>query len=232
MKKSRLLGILGAFVLTFGVMGVASAETLKDAHVGITVGWDDNGDPYAVDANEDEFPVNPEECADLDLAAGDIVLHFVQSGQLTVANGSDPWDPADQHLDVDLTGADDQTGVEADTVQGNGGNVDWFVWISATGDVTIDGAESDVAPLGAHEGEKELRISHICVGDEPGTEPSPSFGQSFEGDTDAPTEPSTDSFGTNGTSGPADGAWLLVVALGVLLASIVVLTPARAKSRR
>lgn len=42
----------------------------------------------------------------------------------------------------------------------------------------------------------------------------------------------TDTIGTAGTSGPADMAWLLVVALGVLLASIVVLSPARAKSRR
>jgi hypothetical protein len=63
-------------------------------------------------------------------------------------------------------------------------------------------------------------------------EVTPSFEGSVAGLTDAPSEPSTDTFGTNGTSGPADGAWLLVVALGVLLASIVVLTPARAKGRR
>jgi hypothetical protein len=51
------------------------------------------------------------------------------------------------------------------------------------------------------------------------------------GDTEAPTQPPTNALGANG-SGPSDGAWLLVVGLGVLLASIVVLTPARAKSRR
>ena len=45
-------------------------------------------------------------------------------------------------------------------------------------------------------------------------------------------EPTDTEFGTAGTSGPSDGAWLLVVALGVLLGSIVVLAPARAKSRR
>jgi hypothetical protein len=84
----------------------------------------------------------------------------------------------------------------------------------------------------------ELKISHICVGDEPGDETAPpetvapSFTDEGAGDTDEPTDPSSDTFGSNGTSGPADGAWLLVVALGVLLASIVVLTPARAKSRR
>jgi hypothetical protein len=56
--------------------------------------------------------------------------------------------------------------------------------------------------------------------------------QSVEGDTDAPTEPNTATVGGNGTGAPGDGAWLLVVALGVLLASIVVLTPARAKAPR
>jgi len=64
------------------------------------------------------------------------------------------------------------------------------------------------------------------------TAPTPTFNASNAGSTDAPTLPNTAAIGGNGTSGPADGAWLLVVALGVLLASIVVLTPARAKSRR
>jgi len=54
----------------------------------------------------------------------------------------------------------------------------------------------------------------------------------FESSEEAETEPTTSSLDTSGTSAPADGAWLLVVALGVLLASVVVLTPARAKSRR
>jgi hypothetical protein len=68
--------------------------------------------------------------------------------------------------------------------------------------------------------------------DEPSSPPSeePSFEQSFEAETDVPTEPPTSTI-TGGTSGPADGAWLLVVALGVFLASVVVLTPARAKNR-
>ena len=68
------------------------------------------------------------------------------------------------------------------------------------------------------------------------TPTAPTFTDEPGGETDAPTgapsEPNTAAIGGNGISGPADGAWLLVVALGVLLASIVVLTPARAKSRR
>ncbi len=51
------------------------------------------------------------------------------------------------------------------------------------------------------------------------------------GGGDQATQPPTNTLGSNG-SGPSDTAWLLVVGLGVLLASVVVLTPARAKSRR
>jgi hypothetical protein len=61
---------------------------------------------------------------------------------------------------------------------------------------------------------------------------APSFEQDQEAVTDAPSEPNTATFGGNDISGPADSAWLLVVALGVLLSSIVVLTPARARTRR
>jgi uncharacterized repeat protein (TIGR01451 family) len=72
--------------------------------------------------------------------------------------------------------------------------------------------------------------------------PSASFGGGGAGNTAAPTaspggggagatQPPTDTLGSSG-SGPSDSAWLLVVGLGVLLASVVVLTPARVKSRR
>jgi hypothetical protein len=57
--------------------------------------------------------------------------------------------------------------------------------------------------------------------------------QSVEGDTDEPSEPDTATIGGSKDLGsPAESAWLLVVALGVLLSSIVVLTPARAKAPR
>ena len=98
--------------------------------------------------------------------------------------------------------------------------------------------------------EDDQGISHIifCEGEEEETE-EPSFEQSQEGETEEPseevtdapsfeqsqegdTEPPTNTIGGNGSSAPADSAWLLVVALGVLLASIVVLSPAKASTRR
>ena len=64
-------------------------------------------------------------------------------------------------------------------------------------------------------------------------EPTESPFQSVEADTDEPSEPDTATIGGSKDVGsPADGAWLLVVVLGVLLSSIVVLTPARAKAPR
>jgi hypothetical protein len=69
------------------------------------------------------------------------------------------------------------------------------------------------------------------AGGTPSPSPSPTNSGGGGGAGGGPTQPPTDTLSTN-SSGPSDGAWLLVVALGVLLASVVVLTPARAKNRR
>jgi hypothetical protein len=98
----------------------------------------------------------------------------------------------------------------------------FYVVIPGDGDTVIESASTDTDG-------NNLNVSHACPGEPVAT---PTFGGSPGGETDVASEPNTASLGTSGTSGPADGAWMLVVALGVLLASIVVLTPARAKSRR
>jgi hypothetical protein len=77
-----------------------------------------------------------------------------------------------------------------------------------------------------------LTLSHCEGASTPTPVPTPTPGGGGGGESDVPTQPATDSIGSTGNSGPTDTAWLLVVGLGVLLASIVVLTPARAKSRR
>lgn len=61
---------------------------------------------------------------------------------------------------------------------------------------------------------------------------APSFEQSQAGETDIPTEPNTAMDGTSGGSGPSNSAWMLVLGLGLLLGSVVVLTPAPAKARK
>ncbi len=62
--------------------------------------------------------------------------------------------------------------------------------------------------------------------------PSASFSATQAGATAIPSEPNTATLGSAGTFGPSNGSWLLVAALGVLLSSVVVMTPARVRSRR
>ena len=232
----KLWAILGAGVLTLGVVSVAMALELKEAHRGVVIGWDENGDPFV-----DGFDkVNAEECAEEDLGVGEILIHFVQTQAVAGAPGTNL-------LDVDFTGAPDANDVVEDGIQGT--NVDWFVGATSDGsDITIVTANSNIDG-------GQLVISHICVGDAPEEETAPPTEaptetpfqsvfeetdaptetpfQSVEGDTDEPSEPDTATIGGSKDLGsPADGAWLLVVALGVLLASVVVLTPARAKAPR
>jgi hypothetical protein len=52
------------------------------------------------------------------------------------------------------------------------------------------------------------------------------------GETDVPTQPNTAAVGTGGPSHPSNNAWMLILALGGLLTSVVLLTPAGAKSKR
>ena len=218
-KRSKLLAVMGALVLTVGTVGVALAEDLKDDHAGLWFGWDEEGNPQVLDGDEDVTDewVPAEECDGVELEEGQLLFHFVLS----------PTDADSGNLTIDFDPGPDYGPAAADGNQGS--QLDW--------DVLVDGPQTVVSATSDAEGNNEgddLKISHICFGDAPGEEETeePSFESTEEGATDAPSEPNTATIGGNGTSGPADGAWLLVVALGVLLASIVVMTPARAKSRR
>lgn len=51
------------------------------------------------------------------------------------------------------------------------------------------------------------------------------------GETDAPTQPNT-AVETGGPSTPSNSVWMLILALGLLLGSVVILTPAKAKAKR
>ena len=223
MKRSKVSAILASAVLTVGVVGVAMALELKAQHQGLTVSWDSDGNPVLpegfTDSDECDTP-----------GVGEVIFHFVQSG-----NDVNPGAAGTNLLDVDFSDEADVNDVPSESASNN--NVDWFVEVDASdGSVTLVTANSDLSG-------GELRVSHICVGDAPDDTPSPTPTFSggggdltptptFSGGGEDLTEPPTDTIGGRGTSSPADSAWLLVVALGVLLASIVVLTPARAKAPR
>src|SRR6185503_13395753 len=59
-----------------------------------------------------------------------------------------------------------------------------------------------------------------------------SFSQSQQAATDVPTEPNTAAIETGGPSNPSSSVWMLIVALGLLLGSVVILTPAPSKTKR
>ncbi len=56
-------------------------------------------------------------------------------------------------------------------------------------------------------------------------------GQELEEETDAPTQPPTDGVAGGSNTAPSDGAWLLVIGLAILLSTVVLMTPARRRSR-
>ncbi|HJP87420.1 MAG TPA: hypothetical protein VJ850_00070 [Candidatus Limnocylindrales bacterium] len=205
MKKHKLLAVLGAAALTLSVAGVALAEDLNSGQVGNTLGsFTNDCEGWPVD--------NP-------VGAGQIGVHFV----LTTPDG----DATSANLTAAFSNPSSSVGPVANTAHPST-TLHFYVVITGDGNTTIDSASTDVDG-------GNLNVSHVCAGASVTTPPTeapsatPTFGLETAGITDAPSEPTTDTIGSTGTSGPADGAWMLVVALGVLLASIVVLTPARAK---
>jgi hypothetical protein len=151
-------------------------------------------------------------CDGVDVPDGGAVLHFVLTGT------------SDTDGSLDFVLSNPTTNGHADSATDNNGQtLDWWVPVdSATGDTVLESATTSA------DGDN-LVLSHVCFG---APAPTPTPGGGGGGESDVPTQPATDSIGSTGNSGPTDTAWLLVVGLGVLLASIVVLTPARAKSRR
>jgi len=202
--RSKLLAMLGAAVLSVGIVGVAFAEDLNAGQVGSTLGSFTNDCEGWPEGN----PVG----------AGQIGVHFV----LTTPDG----DATSANLTAAFSNPSTSVGPVANTAHPST-TLHFYVVITGDGNTTIDSASTDVDG-------GNLNVSHVCAGESvptatPGAPtPTPTFDLETAGITECPCD--TD-LGAN-TSSPADGAWLLVVALGVLLASIVVLTPARAKSRR
>jgi hypothetical protein len=221
MKKSKLLALLGAAVLTFGVVGTAFAATpASDQDVVPTEHAGNIGLPAEGGFGDTKTAAD---CDDADgIKTGDGAGSDMTDNGVTVT-----WTYDGETKEVGFTAEGGLVTIAY--VKGGDAYNEYDYSGKTDGGVASDGGM--FAPNNASGGPAGL--SHVVFCTTPTeTEESPSFEASVAGLTDAPSEPSTDTFGTNGTSGPADGAWLLVVALGVLLASIVVLTPARAKGRR
>jgi hypothetical protein len=94
---------------------------------------------------------------------------------------------------------------------------------------THDVGGSDQVTVGLCESDCPTNSPSESASASASTSVSPSTSGGGVGQTNVPP---TDVLGPTGTSGPADSAWLLVVALGVLLASLVVLRPNTARRHR
>lgn len=223
MKNRKLLALLGAFALTLGTVGTAFAATpASDQGVVPSFDEDNIGAPGEGGENKDIA----------DCAAGDAIKTGNTGGSQETTNGVTVTWTYDS--DTKEFGFSAEGGLVTIAYIKGGDGYNKYDYTDDT-DFPDGGVDSDgnmFAPDTNGDG-KPQGLSHavFCTeaGDEPTDEPPPpSFEQSQEGVTECPC----DTIPGANTSGPADGAWLLVVALGVLLASIVVLTPARAKSRR
>jgi hypothetical protein len=221
--KRRIAALLGAAALLFAVSGVALAATPAS----------DDGITPVFHSGQIQDPGTGSDHDKADCSTDDFV-DLSATGSATTGNGVT--------VDVTVNGTTNAVSFTA-----TGGLVtiayikgsDAYNVYDYTGQ-TDGGVASDgnlFAPDAGNSG-SAAQLSHaiFCTGPgtestptpAPTTEPTPSGG--VGGDTNQPTQPPTDSL--LGSSGPTDTAWLLVVGLGVLLASVVVLTPARAKNRR
>jgi hypothetical protein len=227
----KLAALLAAGVLVIGAVGAASAASVEpEEHPGnITIEGGGNNDQVA--------------CA----AANAVLFGAEEGGTKTTANGVEitvtyNTDPADKGFDFEADGGL----VTIVYVKGSNSYNEYNYGAGVASDNDLYAPANASGPAGTSH---VIFCTEVVVVTEPPTAPpteSPFQSvfqetdaptetpfQSVEGETDEPSEPDTATIGTPKNVGsPADGAWLLVVALGVLLASIVVLTPARANAPR
>jgi hypothetical protein len=223
-NRTKLGALLAAGVLSFAAFGVAFATVASDQ--GVTPTLHDGNISEAGNGNTDGAACD-----------GADALGFNGAGADTTDNG----------VTVTVT-YDTTTHAVGFTATGGLVTIAYIKGSNAYNEYDYAGAgvasDGNLFAPDAGQSGQPAALSHavFCTG--PAAEGSPSGSGAGDtdapsgtpvgtgnGDTDSPTQPPTNGLASNG-SGPSDGAWLLVVGLGVLLASVVVLTPARVKNRR
>jgi hypothetical protein len=228
----KLAALLAAGVLVIGAVGAASAASVEPVeHEGnITIEGGGNNDQVACDADDA------------------VLFGAEEGGTKTTVNGVEitvtyNTDPADKGFDFEAEGGL----VTIVYVKGSSSYNEYnYGSPGVASDTDLYAPDNASGPAGTSH---VIFCTEVVVVTEPPTAPPTETPfqsvedvtdaptetpfQSVEDVTDEPSEPDTATIGTPKNVGsPADGAWLLVVALGVLLASIVVLTPARANAPR
>jgi hypothetical protein len=224
MNRNKAYAIFGAAILTMSIAGVALAADLLEGQVGIELSAKD----AAGSSTCLNFP--------LEIGDGEIGVHFVLTQPDADSGTLDATFSTDSFSGVASSGP-------------NQGSLQWFAVITGDGDTTILSAHTDVTG-------GDLKLSHTCSStttettssssesssssettsfsqSESGSttsSESTSFSQSESGTTDV-TQPPTDTIGGNGAGQQSSAMWLLIASLGVLLGSVIVLAPSRAKNR-
>jgi hypothetical protein len=235
----KLAALFGAGVLALAFFGTALAAAPGATEQGISPVLHDGANITAAgNGNNDKANCDAADAVEIGDASGD----GTSTNGVTVHMTTGAGESGEQDNEVDFT-VDNGVVTIAYIKGGNGYNeYDYSGIGGAAWDADL------YSPVNGSGNPAGLSHTVFCTG--PAVQASPSFEQSQADTTSAPSNPASEapSFeqsqgdvtqcpcdttpGLANTSHPADGAWLLVVALGVLLASVVVLTPARAKNRR
>jgi hypothetical protein len=202
-KNKRLMSLLGAGALLAGMM---FASTGLVAAGGPQINWEGNGAKDGV--------LNTSQCN----GTGSYLYWVFHPGGGATVSGVTLHLGGTGTGDFPMTQAaeDNDNGAFKATTPYYTPDSNLTAWVTWTG-----------GSLG--NGNPGLVISHGCADN---TTAAPTSTPTFGLETGGVTECPCDTIPGANTSGRADGAWLLVVALGMLRASIVVLTPARAKRQR
>jgi hypothetical protein len=216
MKRNKILALIGAGVLSMGVVGVALAEELQENQAGQTIGAILEGQQVCDDFDE----------LGIEIGDGEIGLHFI----LTQPSGDSAT------IDVE-TSTGSASGV-ANTPKGAGA-LHFYVVVTGDMDSVLVSAETSIDG-------GNLVLSHACAGEETTTTTTTEFTSSEQSTTDTETtttnftsseqsttntQPQTDTIGATGSGQQSSGLWMLLAALGVLAGSVIVLAPSKAKSK-
>jgi hypothetical protein len=215
MKRNKILALIGAGVLSMGVVGVALATELQENQAGQTIG----------DILEGQEVCDDFEDLGIEIGDGEIGLHFI----LTQPEGDSGT--------IDVVTSTGSANDVPNTPKGAGA-LHFYVVVTGDMDSILVSAETDVAG-------DNLVLSHACSGEESTTESTTSFSSSEESTTTSEesttsfsssqqsttTQPPTDTIGNTGSGQQSSGLWMLLAALGVLAGSVIVLAPSKAKSK-
>jgi hypothetical protein len=216
MKRNKILALIGAGVLSMGVVGVALAEELQENQAGQTIGAILEGQQVCDDFDE----------LGIEIGDGEIGLHFI----LTQPSGDSAT------IDVETS-----TGSASDVPNTPKGAGALHFYVVVTGDMDSVLVSAETSIDGGN-----LVLSHACAGEETTTTTTTEFTSSEQSTTDTETtttnftsseqsttntQPQTDTIGATGSGQQSSGLWMLLAALGVLAGSVIVLAPSKAKSK-